>query len=86
MAEGIVTEPAYVARLMAALQHKLPDAKISHEHLRHDRYRFIVVSDQFHGMEHPERQRIVWNIADSTLENSELLDVAMIITVDPAEL
>jgi hypothetical protein len=36
-------------------------------------------------MGHPERQRIVWDIADASLAKSDLLKVAMIITMAPSE-
>jgi hypothetical protein len=81
MAEGTLTEPTYVGRLMAAIQRALPDARIAHEQVRRDRYRFTVVSERFRDLGHPERQRIVWDIADTTLQKPELLNVAMIMTI-----
>lgn len=86
MAEGTIAEPAYVAQLSAALQQRLPGAQITHERIRGDRYRFIIVWDQFDDMGHPERQRIVWDTADAALAKSDLLNVGMIITIGPAEL
>jgi stress-induced morphogen len=85
MAEGTVTEPAYVGRLAAALQQRVPGAQVSHERVRRDRYRFVVISDRFEGLGHPERQRMVWDIADAVLDKSNLLNVAMIITMAPTE-
>src|SRR5207248_805549 len=67
MAEGTVTEPTYVTQLAAALQEAVPDAQLSYEQVRRDRYRFILVAEMFENMGHPERQRLVWQIADSTL-------------------
>jgi acid stress-induced BolA-like protein IbaG/YrbA len=81
MAERTLTEPAYVARLAAALHQALPDAEIGHEQVRGERYRFFVVSERFKDMGHPERQRIVWDIADNVLQKPDLLNVAMIMTI-----
>lgn len=81
MAEGTLTEPAFVARLTAALHQALPDAEIVHERVRGDRFRFTVVSEGFKAMGHPERQRIVWDVADTALQRPDLLNVAMIMTI-----
>ncbi len=86
MAEGIVTEPAYVAHLSTALKTALKDAQITHERVRGDRFRFVVIADEFDGMEHPQRQRKVWDLADKTLGKDNLLNVAMIITLSPTEM
>lgn len=85
MAEGIVMEPAYVGQLAAALQQRLAGAQIVHECVRRDRYRFIIVWERFENLGHPERQRMVWDIADSVLDKADLLNVAMIITLAPTE-
>ena len=85
MAEGIVTEPAYVGQLSTALQQRIAGAQVSHERVRRDRYRFVVVSDRFEDLGHPERQRMVWDIAEAVLNKSDLLNVAMIITMAPTE-
>jgi hypothetical protein len=85
MAEGTLAEPTYVAHLTAALQQDLPDAQVRHEQVRHNRYRFIVLSERFKDMGHPERQRIVWDIADAALDKPDLLNVAMILTVAPSD-
>ena len=37
-------------------------------------------------MGHPERQRMVWDLADETLDKSDLLDVAMILTLGMKDL
>jgi hypothetical protein len=36
-------------------------------------------------MGHPERQRIVWDLAERSLDPMDLLNVAMIITMAPSE-
>lgn len=86
MAEGTVTEPAYVLSLTMALKEALKGASVEHEQTRRGRYRWTVVSDSFKDMGHPERQRLVWGIADRTLQKSDLLNVAMILTVAPSEI
>jgi hypothetical protein len=37
-------------------------------------------------MAHPERQELVWNLADTVLQKPDLLKVAMIITMGPADI
>ena len=87
MAKATVTRPpAFVERLKAALRHELPEAEISTEQIRGDRYRFVVVSDQFSGIGHPERQRRVWAVAEAVVPRPDLLDVGMILTIAPEEL
>ena len=85
MAEGTLAEPTYVAPLTAALRQAMPDAQVRHEQVRHNRYRFIVLSDRFKDMGHPERQRIVWDIADAALAKPDLRNVAMILTIAPSD-
>ena len=85
MAEGIVTEPAYVAQLVTALQQGLAGAQVRAERVRRDRYRFEVMWDRFESLGHPERQRMVWDAADATLTKADLQNVAMIITLAPSE-
>lgn len=86
MAQRTVMEPAYIARLSAAIRKRLSGAKISHEQVRRDRYRFIVVSSRFDRLGHPERQRLVGDIADAALTKPELLKVAMILTLGIKEI
>jgi hypothetical protein len=86
MAEGTLTEPAYVARLTEALHRELPTASIAHEPVRRDRYRFIVVDNAFTDVGHPERQLKVWRIAEDVVEKTDIWNVAMIITMAPSEL
>ncbi|MGH7214046.1 MAG: hypothetical protein ACREIT_04725 [Tepidisphaeraceae bacterium] len=86
MAEGSVITPAYVAQLKDALLKRLPGAEVDVEHVRGDRYRFVVVSDQFDGMGHPERQRIVWDLTEATLKPQDLLKVGMILTLGISDL
>ena len=86
MAEGIVADPPYVALLASALEQRLPGARQQHEIVRHDRYRFEVVWDRFDQMEHPERQKIVWDIADEVLSKEDLWKVSMILTLGQDDL
>ena len=85
MAKGTITEPAFVALLDAALQSRVCGAAVTHEQVRRDRYRFIVVSDQFAKIDHPERQQQVWKIAEKVVPIDDIWNVAMIITMAPAE-
>ncbi|HET6250244.1 MAG TPA: hypothetical protein VFE47_21315 [Tepidisphaeraceae bacterium] len=73
--------PPYVEQLSAALQKALPGAEVDIEHVRTDRYRFVVVWPGFDGMGHPERQELVWDLTEKTLARSELRKVTMILTV-----
>lgn len=86
MAEGTLTIPAYVQRLTAALKQRLPGAEVDTEHVRGDRFRFVVVWGPFDQMGHPERQRIVWDLAEQELEPRELLNVSMILTLGDEDL
>ena len=86
MAQRSMTEPAYVAQLSAAIRKRLAGARISHEKVRGDRYRFIVVSSRFDRLGHPERQRLVWDIADTVLTKSDLIKIAMILTLGSKEM
>jgi hypothetical protein len=79
-------EPAYIATLSRALARRLKGAEISHEHVRGDRYRFVVLWDQFEKIEHPERQEKVWDIADRSLKKDDLRKVTMILTLGPDDL
>jgi hypothetical protein len=72
---SVIAEPAYVAAATTALATHFPGAGVDHERIRQDRYRFIVVSDRFNRMGHPERQRAVW----------DLMDQAVIITISAEE-
>jgi len=85
MAEGTLTIPEYVTRLLESLERELAECEVDYEKVRADRFRFVVVWQKFEGMEHPERQQLVWNIADSVLEKPDLLKVAMIVTLAPSE-
>ena len=86
MAQNNITEmPAYVGKLTTALEQALPGAAVSHEHVYNDRYRFIVVWDQFHPMGHPDRQDLVWKVVSDTLEGAELVKVSMILAMDVEE-
>lgn len=86
MAKAAVTEPPYVEELLKTLQQELSGAQIDHEQVRGDRYRFVVVWQDFEGVSHPDRQRKVWDLADRVLDKPTLLNVAMIITLAPTEL
>ncbi len=86
MAQRSVMEPEYVTQLSKALEEKLPKSRIDHEPIRNDRYRFVVVDEVFDGMGHPERQEMVWAIAEKVLAKADLMKVGMIITMSPDEL
>jgi len=86
MAEGILTEPAYVVRLTDALRQKLPGAEVEHEQLRADRYRFVVTWPQFDAMEHPERQELVWDVVEHSLDPADFMKVSMILTLGNEDL
>jgi hypothetical protein len=85
MAKGTLTQPAYVDQLVSALQRGIAGAQVDTEQVRRDRYRFVVISSKFKKLGHPERQRMVWGIADATLSKADLLNVAMILTLAPSE-
>ncbi len=86
MAQRTVMDPSYVSTLLKALRKGIPGAQIDREQVRRDRYRFIVVSPKFSRLGHPERQRLVWDIADEVLNKDDLFKVAMILTLSPKEL
>jgi stress-induced morphogen len=86
MSEGIVTEQNHITLLASAMKEAFPDALLMPEQARRGRYRLTVVSDSFNDMGHPERQRLVWDIADRTLGKADLRKVAMILTVAPSEI
>ncbi len=87
MAKATVSRPpAFVARLEAAIRRELPGAEVTTEHVRGRRYRFVVISDEFSDVGHPERQRRVWDLAEAVVPRPDLLDVGMILTVAPEEL
>jgi stress-induced morphogen len=87
MAHATVSKrtPKYVTTSAAAIKRRLPGSQIQHEQVRQDRYRLIVVSTAFEEMGHPERQRLVWDIADDVLDKPDLLKVSMILTVSESE-
>ena len=86
MAQGSVTEPKYVGQLKKALEDEFPQSEIDYEPIRKERFRFVVVDATFDDMGHPERQEMVWAIAEKVLAKSDLMKVGMIITMSPAEL
>lgn len=81
MAEKLVAEPAFVARLSDALKAQLPGSEVTAEQIRADRYRFVVVWDKFDSMGHPERQRLVWDIVARELNREDIPNVGMILTL-----
>ena len=86
MAQGATLAlPEYVTRLERALKRSFPRAKVGFEQVRRDRYRFMVVWSGFDGMGHPERQEMVWNIADEVVPKKDILKVGMIITLGAKE-
>lgn len=87
MAKGTVAaEPAYVTKLADALRQRLTGAQVRYEPIRGDRYRFEVVWGDFDAMGHPQRQQIVWDLADEVVPKPDLLKVGMIVTIGPAEI
>jgi hypothetical protein len=86
MSDELMTEPAYVKQLTDALRQKMNGCQIDYERIRRDRYRFVVVWDAFENMEHPERQKLVWDIAGNLFTKAELWNIGMIITLAPSEL
>ncbi|MCY2951155.1 MAG: hypothetical protein NTU53_04155 [Planctomycetota bacterium] len=86
MAQKAIAKPAFVEQLVAALMKDLAGAEVDFEHVRDDRYRFRVIWDRFDAMGHPERQRLVWNIAEKVVKPQELLDVGMILTLGREDL
>ncbi|MGA2581842.1 MAG: hypothetical protein ABSG31_01085 [Tepidisphaeraceae bacterium] len=86
MAKGTLSSPPYVEKLTKALQKKLSGADIDHEFVRKDRYRFVVVWKKFDKMDHPERQRLVWEIAKEALPPKSLWNISMILTLGPSDL
>ena len=86
MAEATLTVPGFVVTLARGLKKQLKGAAVSYEPIRRDRFRFFVIWDKFDGMGHPERQRLVWDIAESVLERSDLLNVGMILTLGHEDL
>jgi acid stress-induced BolA-like protein IbaG/YrbA len=81
-----VPRPAYVDQLIGAFTNSLPGAEVDVEQVRGDRYRFAVVWDQFDSMEHPERQEMVWNIAEKALSETDRYKVIMILTLGDVDL
>ena len=86
MAEGLVAEPAFVTRLSEALRRQLAGADVTPEQIRGDRYRFVVVWGGFDPLGHPERQRLVWDLAERELAREDLLNVGMILTLGQEDL
>ena len=86
MAKGTVRIPPYVGKLAKRLQRDLAGSEVSYQQVRDDRYRFVVLWNRFEKMGHPERQRMVWDIADAALVKMDLLKVAMIVPMAPSEL
>jgi len=78
--------PSYVEKLTSALQKRLRGSHVIYEHVRRDRFRFEVVWKKFDRMDHPERQKLVWDIVEEELPKDDLLKVSMIITMGPSDL
>lgn len=78
--------PPFVSALDVALKKVAADAGVSIEHIRANRYRFIVVSKKFTNMGHPERQRLVWSIAEKIVPPANIFDVGMILAIAPSEI
>lgn len=86
MAEKLIAKPAFVARLSDALRRQLAGAEVTDEQIRADRYRFVVLWGRFDSMGHPERQRLVWEIAERELNREDLQNVGMILTIGEEDL
>lgn len=86
MAETTVGLPSFVRRLSDVLKQRLAGAEVDHEQIRGTRYRLVVVWQGFDDMDHPERQQLVWDIADEVLDKPDLLNVGMIITLGKDDL
>ncbi len=82
----VTTQPVYVAVLAEALTAKLKGAEVRTERVRGERYLFEVLWRKFDHMGHPERQQLVWDLAEEVLSKPQVRRVAMILTVAPAEL
>lgn len=85
MAKTAIKTPRYSTRLAAALRKKLAGAEVCPEQIRRDRYRFVVVWNGFDDVDHPTRQRLVWDIAEEVLEPDELRNIGMIVTLGVKE-
>lgn len=82
MAGKVLAEPPFVERIVEALRKRLKGAIVETEHVRARRYRFIVIWKRFDSMDHPERQKLVWDIATREIKNKkDLFDVGMILTL-----
>jgi hypothetical protein len=81
MAERAVIDPPHVMRLGEAIRDRFAGSQVEWEQVRGDRYRFIVTWPEFDGMDHPERQRLVWDLAEQVLPPGDLLKISMILTL-----
>ena len=81
MAEGTLTKPAYVDKLAAVFAQEFSGAEIDVEQVRGDRYRYIILWKGFDSMGHPERQELVWDLVEKTVDSADLLKVAMVLTL-----
>jgi len=75
-----------VTSLVAALEAVYGLGCVAYEHVRDERYRFEIVSKLFNSMPHPKRQRAVWDIVSKVVDKTQLLNVAMILTIADDEL
>ena len=78
-------KPLFVKQLSQALRERLKGAEVKHVHVRGRRYRFAVIWRRFGRMGHPERQRIVWDIAADVVKGMELWNVSMILALESRE-
>jgi hypothetical protein len=85
MAKATVNPPTYTIQLAEALRADMPSAEVDFERVRGDRYRFLVIWRRFNKLGHPERQARVWDVAERALAASDVLKVAMIITLGTDE-
>lgn len=50
------------------------------------RYRLAVISPQFEGMPHHERQQAMWSVVDTVLDRPTSMDISLILAFAPSDL
>lgn len=86
-----IKTPAYVRKLIEALQKSLAAAgiraEIEAEPAPYTRFhRVYIVAPKFKALTPSERQDLVWRIAQQVLTPEEQLRISMLLTVTPQEL
>lgn len=72
-------------QLEAAIQARF-EAQVETEEVSPGRYRFGVISAQFEGVPHLQRQDQVWQVVDEVLKSESRLDVSIILAYAPSEM